>query len=182
MPSATNIVQPPQMVPPKGELPLSTWEACGWLGALVISAIALFVVFMARKRVPAPPPALAPETIVRQRLAALPIRHTTPQDALRIAHALRGYLIAIFFIPSQAMTTEELLPMLRRQKGLSPELLTVTEALLRDCDHIAFSTIPPRDNPTPIVEKANVLVERLIMAQRTLEQTKSSITARPANP
>ncbi len=185
MPSATNIAQPQKMVPPKGELPPSAWEAYGWLGALMILAIALFVVFMTRKRVIALTPAPAPESIVRQRLAGLPIRPATPEDALMIAHALREYLIAIFFIPCEAMTTEELLPLLHRQRGLTPELLAEIENILRNCDHIAFDNTSHRDQsiptPAPLAEQAKTLVERLIMAQRALEQTKSSLTAGPAN-
>lgn len=182
MPFATNIVQPPRMVPPKGELPPSAWETYGWLGALVISAIALFVFFMARKRVAALPPAPAPEIIVRQRLAEVPTRSATPEDALKMAHALREYLIAIFFIPCEAITTEELLPLLDRQRGLTQEFRAEIKTILRDCDHIAFSTTPHRGQATPMIEQAKGLVERLIMMQRALEQTKSSVTAGPANP
>lgn len=182
MPESTNIAQPPKMVPPKGELPPTVWESYGWLGALLISAIALILVFVARKRVPTPVPAPAPESIARQRLADVPTRPATPGDALKIAHALREYLIAIFFIPCDAMTTEELLPTLRRQRGLAPELLTDIETLLRDCDHTAFSTAPDRNQTTPLVEQAKLLVERLIMAQRAREQTRISATAGHANP
>jgi len=100
---------------------------------------------------------------------------------LKIAHALREYLIASFYIRSEAMTTEELLPLLKRQRGLAPELLVEIETILRDCDHIAFSTAPHRAQSTPMIEQAKSLAERLIMAQRALEQTKSSLTAGPAN-
>ena len=182
MPAATSIVQLPKMAPPKGELPPPAWETYGWPGALAIAAIVLFVVFMARKRVAAPTPAPAPDTIVRQRLAALPIRPATPGDALEIARSLREYFIATFFIPCDAMTTEEPLPLLHRQRGLTPELLADTENILRDCDHIAFSAAPHRDEPTPMVERAKALVERCLVAQRALQQTRTPVTAGPANP
>jgi hypothetical protein len=172
------------MIPPKGELPPSAWEAYGWLGALMIAAIAMILVFMARKRVAAPPPAPSPESIVRQRLAAVPNRPATPEDALIMARALREYLIAIFFISSEALTTEELLPLLRRQRNLAPELLAETEIILRACDHIAFDNAPHRDQPAPapMVEQVRALVERFIMAQHAIEQTRTSVTAGPANP
>jgi hypothetical protein len=184
MPAVTNTTQPPAMIPPKGELPPSAWEAYGWLGALAISVIALFVVFMARKRVTPPIDTPAPETVVRQRLGELPVRSATPEDALKMARALREYLIAIFFIPSEALTTEELLPLLRRQKSLAPELLADTETLLRNCDHIAFDNAPHlgQPAPAPMVEQVRALVERFIMEEHSIEQTRASVTAGPANP
>jgi hypothetical protein len=170
------------MIPPKGELPPSAWETYGWLGALAITILALIVLFLARKRVVVPPPTTSPESIVRQRLAQVPNRPATPEDALKMAHALRAYLIAIFFIPSEALTTEELLPLLRRQRNLVPELLAETETVLRACDLIAFGATPCGNPPTPLVEQAKALVERFIMAQHALEQTRTSVTAGPANP
>lgn len=180
MPASTNITQPPKMIPPKGEILPSFWESYGWLAALLISAFALILVFISRKRVPAPFVTPSPDAIARQRLAELPNRPSTPEDALKIAHALREYLIAVFFITGEAMTTEELLPLLARQRGLAPNLLAQIETLLRDCDHIAFSTAPHREQTPPLVEQVKTLLERLIRTQRAREQTKISATAGPA--
>lgn len=169
------------MIPPKGELAPSIWEDYGWLGTLAILIIAIVLVFVARKRVPTAPPSCSPETMVRQRLARLPCRPATPEDALGISRALRDYLNALFYIPSGALTTEELLPVLRRQHDLSPKLVADTQAILILCDQITFGAPPQDDQSTLLVEKASELAERFILVQRTREQTRTSTTVGRVN-
>lgn len=181
MPAITNTTETPAMIPPKGELAPSTWEAYGWLGTLAILIIAVVLVFMARKRVPTAPPSCSPETTVRQRLAQLPRRPATPEDALEISRVLRDYLNALFYIPSGALTTEELLPVLHRQHDLSLELVANTQVILILCDQIAFGAPPYGDQSKLLVEKASELAERFILVQRTREQTSTSTTVGRVN-
>ncbi len=163
----------------------SFWEQHGWLvvlGAVVV--LGAIAVGVWRSRRPKPVVEVSPEVTARQALEAL--RRQTEDVTLvgEVSRIVRRYLLGVFVLQNDELTTEELLKEVRACFQSDPDLLAVLGKLLHECDARKFAPLPqPAEGP--IVPRALDLIARLQSHRHQAAQAASSpsmpaATASPA--
>ena len=154
----------PGLRPPRGELAPSGWEEHGWssmlLAVLVTAAIAILVW---RSRRPQPAVTLPPLLRARQALEA---RRQRPVDAALVSEIARIFRDAVrgqLSLPSEELTTEQLMTAL--QRSLIPaDTRRAIGDFLRECDTVKFALPAPTPDPA-LVSRALALLAAVEASQ-----------------
>lgn len=121
---------PPPPVSPIG-LP-AVWAIA--VGGLLLVAAAVFATVRRRKRVPEVPP-------TAEALAALDAASTPPPE--RVAEVVRRFLRRRFGLPTDPVTTPELLALVRERTDWPAERVADLDAILSACDVAKFADGSP---------------------------------------
>lgn len=152
-------LQLPKLQPPHEEIGPSLWERHGWqiviASVVVLGLIALFIAWLRRPKTVAVVP---PEVLARRDLEAL--RGWAENGALvvQVSRIVRRYVISVFTLPPEELTTSELIQALQSQSQIDHNLATAIGEFLRRSDELKFAPAlhPPQAG---IVARAAELVE-----------------------
>ena len=145
----------PDLIPPRGAIPPTLWEAHGWaLCFLAAIALVLLIAIVHRLRQPKPVVIPTPADLARQELSTLRGR-ADAQVNTTAARVLRGFLIAKFRLAGPGLTADEIAAHLPMDPSLAAEL----HLFLHQCDVTNFApaaSIPPADS---VIEDALGLID-----------------------
>lgn len=157
---------PPDLRPPRGEIPPSLWEAHPRLiiAAAIITllvVIALVVLLTRPRRIVNEPP----EIVARRRLTALLNRPENGALLAEVSRVFRRYVIFAFRLPPDEMTTTELDRLLHALPNAETTLVADVGDFLRQCDEEKFApqSRPPRVNAAG---RALALLEKIEARRR----------------
>jgi hypothetical protein len=163
----------PALAPPYGEIPPTFWEQHGTtilIGGLLFVALAGV---LAWKLLHPRPPILAPPDAVAR--AALTKLRGQPEDGNclgEISQVLRRYLVVVFVLPPDEMTTAEFCGALAGNKKIGGELAQAISSFLRECDERKFSPA----SLTAALNAANRALEILGQVEREREKLRKCNT------
>jgi hypothetical protein len=166
----------PKLRPPHDELQPTFWELYGWwtiAGAVLVLAVLAF--FIAWLRRPKPDVVTPPEILARRALENL---HGRAEDAalvVEVTRILRRYVLSVFGLPPDELTTAEIRQVLQSCKPTGPDLASAVTDFLRECDERKFAPAPspPR---TGAVDRALALLEKVEASRRQPLQTAQPVT------
>ena len=169
----------PTLRPPHAELPPSYWELYGWLtvagAALALAVLVLFIAWLLR---PKPQEITSPKILARRALAAL---HRRAEDAgliVEVSRILRHYVLSVFGLPAEELTTAEIRQALQNSAPIDPELAAAVTDFLRECDELKFAPSPcPPSAQIGLVNRALALVEKIEASQNRPLQAAPPVTA-----
>jgi hypothetical protein len=163
---------PPMLAPAYGEMPTTFWAPhqsaiiAGGLAGLAFVFLLIKVMLRPKSNV-----LLPPEVLARQTLAKL---QTQPEDGkllTEISQTLRRYIVAVFALPADEMTTAEFCAALTGAEKIGTGLAKSVSRFLAECDERKFSTAPA---VAPLNAAARAL-EIVTLA----EQRRAQISANP---
>ena len=134
----------PPLYPPHEEIPPSWWEQHGWS---ILSACVVLLVFTAlaawRFLRAKPEMVLPPETKARLALEQLRSEPETGAVLSQVSQILRRYLVTVFELPPEELTTTEFCRVLEQSAKVGPELAAAVGKFLCACDRLKFSPTEP---------------------------------------
>jgi hypothetical protein len=158
----------PPLRPPRPALPPSFWAEHAWVVAVAaIVLLAGVAVWLNWLRRPKPVIITPPEVLARSAFESLRSR---PEDVTLIAevsHIFRHYVIAVFGLPPEEMTTTELQKALQSHPRAEPDLVSAMVSFLRRCDEWKFA-------PAPLVPESGVVATALELWEKIEAQRKAA--------
>jgi hypothetical protein len=160
--SGSALAQPlqlPKLQPPHEEIGPSLWERRGLQIVIAsiafVGLVALFIGWLRRSK---PAVVIPPEVLARRGLEALRGRAENGVLVVEVSRIVRRYVISVFTLPPEELTTSELIQALQSQ--IDRSLVTIIGGFLRQCDELKFapSLRPPQAG---IVARASELVETI---------------------
>ena len=132
----------PPLAPPLPEIPTTFYDRHPLLKYALPSlaagvALGLWQAWMRRKKTP--PHLPAPAAQARAALTALQSRPEDGATLSEISRVLRRYLVTIFWLRTEEMTTTELCAALAASQQIGPELSAALAEFLRNCDERKFA-------------------------------------------
>lgn len=164
MVSGTALAQPlqlPKLQPPHEEIGPSLWERHGLqivIASVVFAGlVAMFIGWLRRSK---PVVVIPPEVLARRDLETL--RGSAENGALvvQVSRIVRRYVISVFTLPPEELTTSELIQALSAHSQTDRGLVTAIGEFLRRSDELKFAPalLPPQAG---IVTRAAELVETI---------------------
>jgi len=149
----------PQLRPAKAEIPATFWEEHGLVtvvgGVLSLLLLAVVVWLLTRPKPVAPPP---PEAVARRALESLRARPEDDVVLSRVSRILRQYLVALFDLSRDQMTTTEFCGVLRAHPRIGSELAGLATEFLRRCDERKFAPKAPAEALRAVDAALNLIV------------------------
>ena len=166
----------PKLRPPHDELQPTFWELHGWwivAGiALVLTMLAFLIAWLRR---PKPDVVTPPEIRARRALEALRGRAEDAALVVEVTRILRRYVLSVFGLAPDELTTAEIRQVLQSSKPTGPDLADAIADFLRECDERKFSPAPPPPR-IGVVDRALALLEKIEAARRQPLQAASPVT------
>jgi len=166
----------PKLRPPHDELQPTFWELHGWLTiagiALVLTVLAFFIVWLRR---PKPEEITPPEILARRALENLRGRAEDAALVVEVTRILRRYVLSVFGLPPDELTTAEIRQVLQSSKPTGPDLAVAITDFLRECDERKFAPAPPPPR-TGVVDRALALLEKVEASRRQPLQAAPPVT------
>lgn len=156
--------------PPRAELQPSFWEQHGWqiaLAAVVFfTLVGLGVLWLRRPKQEIITP---PAVLARSALEALRGRADEAEVVAQASRILRHYVVAVFALSSEELTTPQLRKALHSHPQASPELTAAIADFLSRCDEFKFAPALPRA-PFMALDGALALIEKVESARKPAAQ------------
>ena len=149
----------PKLRPPHGEIGPTFWEQHHWqviTPAVAVLLLGTLLILWLRR--PKPVVVVPPEIVARRSLEGLRGR---PEDApltVEVSHIIRNYLISVFMLPPDELTTAEVLRALQARPQIDPGLVKSIGTFLRRCDELKFGRNFPQTQ-TGLAAEASDLVD-----------------------
>lgn len=166
----------PKLRPPHDEIGPTYWEQHHWPliigGIALLFVIALAIVWSRRTKPIAVTP---PEVLARNSLARLRGQPQDPPLVVEVSRIVRNYLVSVFMLPPDELTTTELLRAMKSRSQIDESTTAAVSAFLRQCDEWKFAParLPPQ---TGVVARASELVE---MIEKQRHQPPQGTAAQP---
>lgn len=148
----------PPLMPAYPAIPPTFWEQHGTslvltsFTALLLIALVIWLALKPKSVTPEPP-----ETLARRALEVLRQRNEDGVVLSEVSQILRRYLVAVFALAPDELTTSEFCLTLHRNQKVSAELAAAVADFLRRCDERKFS--PVATSPLNAAARALELVQ-----------------------
>lgn len=157
----------PKLRPPHDEVGPTFWEQHHW--PIVVGGVALLIVIpltILWFRRPKSIVVMPPEIIARNSLARLRGEAESGALVVEVSRIVRNYLVAVFMLPPDELTTTELLGALQSRSQIDQGVSSTIGTFLRQCDEWKFAPakLPPQ---TGVIGSASDIVE-MVEKQRHL--------------
>lgn len=169
----------PDLYPPEELVKPTFWEQYGSLMALaglVMLALGWFIFLWLRR--PRPVVEEPPAIRARRVLQELSLKPEDGEVAGQVSRTVRKYLLSAAALPPGELTSEEIAWRLQQDESFEQELRLKTVELLRQCDAVKFSTVPPR-SPANLAARALALVDKIEARREAARMRKQAEQAAP---
>ena len=167
----------PPLRPPRAEFHPSFWEQhSAWLLAAAIIIVGAAAFWFTRLRQPTPVPVTPPEELSRRALEPLRGRGEDAALIAEVSQIMRRYVISVFGLPPDELTTGELVKSLQSCRQASPELTDAIGNFLRRCDECKFA-------PAPSAVKIDAVTTALqLIAKIETHRWQTAVATQPTEP
>ncbi len=168
---ASEFSQLPALRPPRAQLPPAFWEQHRmWFftgGGLLLAGTVALAWYLRR---PLPAPVTPPALQAQRDIEAISQEPDTGLMLSHLSQTTRRYLVQVFGLPGQEMTTREFVAALRATGNIDTPLAQRLAGFLQGCDERKFASDPPAERSDPVTE-ALQLIE---VSEKRLEELRQA--------